>query len=389
MILKLINESFGNKYANKETLDEASEKMTNLAKALFDANKRLKANHENNIKVYEKTFQDVIEKQFPEKSWWEVTDCDIFGSLFRGKDPELTITEILKGVKKEFKEDITPDDAFDDWYFSNSDMEFVDTRKGSIVRGDDDCGYDEYDVKSEKAEEKPLTEAKLIKRELIGGRTFDIFGKKVYVQGELSDTRDYRWEDIRIDDGSSNQIGFGRYKWLNRPWQRFTYAEALRKALIDAFGYDHADEIDDAIDSSSSAESALKKLEGTANESIKEAKTPYGDTTIEDYVKINFTGKDEDKEKLIAKVKEKANGKDYFNGLNMSVKDWENLGKKFGLSMKRFPVTEDTSKEWKPNINFKHIKDVLTKALARRVRYIWHIKSSVILITDCGRKPYV
>ena len=76
------------------------------------------------------------------------------------------------------------------------------------------------------------------------------------------------------------------------------------------------------------------------NESLNEDKTPYGDTTIEDYVNANFSGSDADKQKFVAEMKKKANGKDYFNGLDMSVKDWEKEGQKFGLSMKRFPVTE-------------------------------------------------
>ena len=75
-------------------------------------------------------------------------------------------------------------------------------------------------------------------------------------------------------------------------------------------------------------------------ESLDEEKTPYGDTTIDDYVETNFDGDTENKSRLIADMKKKANGKDYFNGLDMSVKDWEKAGKQFGLSMKKNPVTE-------------------------------------------------
>lgn len=76
------------------------------------------------------------------------------------------------------------------------------------------------------------------------------------------------------------------------------------------------------------------------DESLDEEKTPYGDTTIDDYVETNFDGDAENKSRLIADMKKKVNGKDYFNGLDMSVNDWEKAGKQFGLSMKRFPVTE-------------------------------------------------
>ena len=73
-------------------------------------------------------------------------------------------------------------------------------------------------------------------------------------------------------------------------------------------------------------------------ESLNESS--YGDTTIEDYINMNFSGSVRDKKKFIDAMKKMANGKDYFNGLNMSVKDWEKQGQKFGLSMKKYPVTE-------------------------------------------------
>ena len=72
--------------------------------------------------------------------------------------------------------------------------------------------------------------------------------------------------------------------------------------------------------------------------SVNESRTPYGDTTIEDYVNANFVGDKKLKDKLIANIKKKANGKDYFNGLNMSVKDWEKAGNECGLTMKKFTV---------------------------------------------------
>ena len=78
-------------------------------------------------------------------------------------------------------------------------------------------------------------------------------------------------------------------------------------------------------------------------ESLNEDKTSYGDTTIEDYVNANFSGDADSKKKFVSAMKKKANGKDYFNGLNMSVKDWEKAGQKFGLSMKKHPVTESNS----------------------------------------------
>ena len=79
---------------------------------------------------------------------------------------------------------------------------------------------------------------------------------------------------------------------------------------------------------------------------LDEAKTSYGDTTIEDYVEMNFGGDKDAKERLINWAKKRANGSDYFNGLNLSYNDWKNKAKEFGLYAKGHPVTEasDTKK---------------------------------------------
>lgn len=99
-------------------------------------------------------------------------------------------------------------------------------------------------------------------------------------------------------------------------------------------------------------------------ESIKESKTSYGDTTIEDYVNANFSGDADSKKKFVSAMKKKVNGKDYFNGLNMSVKDWEKAGKKFGLSMKRYPVTESNSSR-ENNSGKSYKKRGLTEAMEK------------------------
>lgn len=114
--------------------------------------------------------------------------------------------------------------------------------------------------KVESVEECNLNEAKLVDRKTFGG-IHNIFGKKVWVTGELSDTRDYRWEDVRIEDASGDLLGFGRYKWLNRPWQRFTYDVAFTKAVRDAFGDTAAKKAEEAVENSSGIDGALKWLE--------------------------------------------------------------------------------------------------------------------------------
>lgn len=114
MSLKRIVESFDTNYIplEEQTLDEVSETQHNLTKALFDKVHSLQKRNVTNIKTYEHELQKVIEKFFPDKSWWEVTVCNIFWSLFEKKDPEQTVIDIIKGLHREFKEDV--DDAMMD-----------------------------------------------------------------------------------------------------------------------------------------------------------------------------------------------------------------------------------------------------------------------------------
>lgn len=74
-----------------------------LGNALFEKCHAMQNDGVLDIKTYEIVFQDIIEEFFPDKSWWEVTDCDVFTHLLEYKDPEKTIIEIIKGLKEECK----------------------------------------------------------------------------------------------------------------------------------------------------------------------------------------------------------------------------------------------------------------------------------------------
>ena len=74
---------------------------TKLGNALYDKYYELQAKGIVFIKDYEIAFQDVIEKMFPDKLWWEVTDCKIFLTLLETYSPEKTIAKILEKFKEE------------------------------------------------------------------------------------------------------------------------------------------------------------------------------------------------------------------------------------------------------------------------------------------------
>lgn len=79
----------------------ASDKRLKLTRDLFNKMFELKKKKETNIKVYEIAYQDVIKVVYPDKCWWEVTECQIFTHLMRYKDPEKTAIEILNQLKED------------------------------------------------------------------------------------------------------------------------------------------------------------------------------------------------------------------------------------------------------------------------------------------------
>ena len=108
MNLKRINESFKKLYEDSKPF--AAIYDGDLKTALMDAMYGLQMKGNNNIKSYEVAFQDVIEKFYPEKSWWDVTDVNIFWSLFEGRNPEATINEIVNSIKVEETLDFDEED---------------------------------------------------------------------------------------------------------------------------------------------------------------------------------------------------------------------------------------------------------------------------------------
>ena len=106
MNLQSINESFkkivhGTPYTNslREALGEGADgEKLELADGLFNAIRSLRGKGVSDMKTYEKAFQDVLERIFPEKDWFEVTSVNIFWDLMSTKDPEQTAINILADI---------------------------------------------------------------------------------------------------------------------------------------------------------------------------------------------------------------------------------------------------------------------------------------------------
>lgn len=159
MKINQLNEAFDRVYGipsekrsvneSKKLNEDVSPAVKDLTDALFTKCRELQNRYETNIKVYEAEFQNVIEGQFPENAWWEVTDCNIFWSLFNDRDPQKTVIDIVDGIKPEFKAEAEAE--------AEEDIEeptFIDNRRRSIISGDpfDDPGFDEYDIIGESIE---------------------------------------------------------------------------------------------------------------------------------------------------------------------------------------------------------------------------------------------
>lgn len=129
-------------------------------------------------------------------------------------------------------------------------------------------------------------------------------GSKVSAVGSFKHTRNYTHELVDFECASGS--GSGDYRWMNRPWQRFTFAEALREAMINA-GVDEKC-AKDCIENSYSLKSAIKyfaencckKEEVKPEESLKEKKD-NGRCPHCGSENIDFVDSDEDSTKYVCR----------------------------------------------------------------------------------------
>lgn len=98
MSLKSINESFKRLYESEENFIQEDE-YSDLELTLRNTVDSLIDNNEFHIKKFEIALQSVLEDYFPEQSWWEVTNINIFMDLFENRDPYGTVERILQDLR--------------------------------------------------------------------------------------------------------------------------------------------------------------------------------------------------------------------------------------------------------------------------------------------------
>ena len=110
----ILNEGFDRLFETKQVIKESApdapltEKQKKIAielrRTLEDCLHRKDA--PTSLKDIEYALQNVIERYFPDKAWWEVADIDIFGELLSNKDnlSDLLFVpiKIVKSIKPEF-----------------------------------------------------------------------------------------------------------------------------------------------------------------------------------------------------------------------------------------------------------------------------------------------
>lgn len=108
-MLKNLNESFDKKYFIEADITSdvggKPQYIRDMEKQLHELAVSKMSQGITNIKDYEYGFQSVIESFFPDYSWWEITDCNIFWTLFETKDVDETVDRIIEGIKPEFLKD--------------------------------------------------------------------------------------------------------------------------------------------------------------------------------------------------------------------------------------------------------------------------------------------
>ena len=258
MNLKHLNESFKSLYEdNVEDVKYAVD--GDLRTALTDAAISLETSGNGNIKAYEDAFQRVLEEFYPDKSWWEVTTCNIFWSLFEGRNPKLTIDDIMNNLivnETPVEESLEDDDDIDDMYhdYSEDELRKMDAfdnlnenvikvtrdKKGSLEEQLNEClsRIDEASISPEDQKDSDLIRSMLAKMKNRANAKFTPEEKAVMKKYGIE--RDNGWRTltvgpnkVKLDRDVDNEQG--RYFSWHKPTvnngntDKINYADRARK----------------------------------------------------------------------------------------------------------------------------------------------------------------
>lgn len=150
---------------------------------------------------------------------------------------------------------------------------------------DEDDEYDDYDEDDEESEEEEVDES----LNESSGNYYRSSNSGVEAEWYEKSTRNYNYEyvDLTVD----GEMATGKDRWMNRPWYKFTFANAFMDAAYKLGYYEEAKE---AVDSTSSIEEAVRyfaehyKEEKELTESVDNIQI----TTDSDVANIDLNGSD-------------------------------------------------------------------------------------------------
>lgn len=119
MNLKVFNESFSKYYTEGVDITETNTSFTQELKNALEGDVRhLKEVRQTNPMLQAYKLQATIEKHVPDKSWWEVTNCNIVGELSNGMSLDKIVDCIIDNLNPEC---MNTDESFNE---SAEDTEF-------------------------------------------------------------------------------------------------------------------------------------------------------------------------------------------------------------------------------------------------------------------------
>lgn len=221
MNVKHFNSYFKKLYESVQApLTEDISTIDELHGQLSKASSDLRQAGNYNIKAYEIAFQDVIERLFPDKSWWEVVNLDIFSDLFANRDPYGTIERICSSVKPEFVEaepTADEDELVVEEDIDVSKLEEVLSRMNEAEMSDEDK-HDSELIRSMIAKMQQRSNAAFTPEEKAVmakyGITRDNYNKQLTVADRTlnpdldNDRREYSWSSHRYSNGTPSKINY-------------------------------------------------------------------------------------------------------------------------------------------------------------------------------------
>lgn len=218
---------------SSERLNEAdnavdTEEQKELKRALFDAYFSLQNKYETNIKAYEIAFQEAIEGLYPDKAWWEVTDCNIFMDLFETRDPWKTIMNIA--------DKMIFDDPVENYDEVTSDVESDGFKEDDFVEQLKEClrRMNEEPISDEDKRDSDIIRNIIAKRQKRKNAAFTKEEKDILNKyGIIADDA-----DLSVDGATINpkMDGVSTYSWRrtndtknNGDISKINYADRARK----------------------------------------------------------------------------------------------------------------------------------------------------------------